>query len=58
MPTKRKSSTEEIYQIKITLLGTDPPVWRRLLLPAGLTLARLHDVLQSAMGWEDKGSDL
>ena len=53
MPTRRKSSTEEIYQIKVTLLGTDPPIWRRLLLAADLTLARLHDVLQSAMGWED-----
>ncbi len=43
----------EIYQIKVTLLGTDPPVWRRLLVPAHLTLAQLHDVLQAAMGWED-----
>src|SRR5213593_2391812 len=42
MPTKRKSSSEEIYQIKVTLLGTDPPIWRRLLLPADLTLALLH----------------
>lgn len=43
----------EIYQIKVTLLGTDPPVWRRLLVPAQMTLAQLHDVLQAAMGWED-----
>jgi len=53
MPAKRKSSAEEIYQIKVTLLGTKPPIWRRLLIPADLTLARLHDVLQRAMGWED-----
>jgi hypothetical protein len=43
----------EIYQIKVTLLGTDPPIWRRLLVPADLTLERLHDVLQLAVGWED-----
>jgi hypothetical protein len=43
----------EIYQIKVTLLGTDPPIWRRLLVPADLTLEQLHDVLQRAMGWED-----
>jgi Plasmid pRiA4b ORF-3-like protein len=44
---------QEIYQIKVTLLGTDPPIWRRLLIPATLTLQQLHDVLQFAMGWED-----
>jgi hypothetical protein len=32
---------------------TDPPIWRRLLVPADLTLEQLHDVLQLAMGWED-----
>jgi hypothetical protein len=41
----------EIYQIKIILLGTKPPIWRRLLVPANMTLARLHKVLQAAMGW-------
>jgi hypothetical protein len=43
----------EIYQMKVTLLGTDPPIWRRLLVPAELTLEQLHHVLQRAMGWED-----
>ena len=43
---------QEIYQIKVTLLDTDPPVWRRLLVPADLTLEQLHYVLQLAMGWE------
>jgi hypothetical protein len=52
MPTKQKSPTGGIYQIKVMLLGTSPPIWRRLLLPADLTLAGLHNVLQSAMGWE------
>ena len=27
-----------------------PPIWRRLLVPADLTLAQLHNVLQTAMG--------
>jgi hypothetical protein len=43
----------DIYQIKVTLLGTEPPIWRRLLAPAVMTLARLHDALQITMGWED-----
>lgn len=53
MPTKKVPAPQEIYQIKVTLLGTNPPIWRRLLLPAELTLEQLHDVLQAAMGWED-----
>ncbi|TQN42100.1 uncharacterized protein DUF1841 [Blastococcus colisei] len=41
------------YQLKIRLLGTKPPVWRRVLVPDDLTLAGLHDVIQVAMGWTD-----
>jgi Plasmid pRiA4b ORF-3-like protein len=44
----------EIYQLKVTLLGVDPPIWRRLLVRADATLEQLHNVLQSAMGWEDE----
>ncbi|MDA8064501.1 MAG: plasmid pRiA4b ORF-3 family protein [Thermaerobacter sp.] len=44
---------QRICQLKITLLGTDPPVWRRVLVPEEATFAQLHDVLQAAMGWED-----
>ena len=43
----------EIYQIKVTLLRTKPPIWRRLQVPATMTQARLHTVIQEAMGWED-----
>jgi hypothetical protein len=53
MPAKNSAITAEIYQLKITLLDTSPPIWRRLLVPADLTLAQLHDVLQVAMGWQD-----
>jgi hypothetical protein len=50
---KKIESSQEIYQMKVTLLGTRPPIWRRLLVPAELDLSQLHDVLQAAMGWED-----
>jgi hypothetical protein len=53
MATKKIASPQDIYQIKVTLLGTKPPIWRRLLVSADLTLAHLHNVLQIAMGWED-----
>jgi hypothetical protein len=53
MPTKKIPAAPDIYQIKVTLFDTEPPVWRRLLVSAQMTLAQLHDVLQAAMGWED-----
>ena len=39
------------YQLRITLLGTDPPIWRRVRLASNCTLAQLHQVIQIAMGW-------
>jgi hypothetical protein len=41
------------YQIKISIAGSDPMVWRRLSLPGDLTLDVLHRVIQVAFGWED-----
>lgn len=43
----------DIYQLKVTLRWTKPPIWRRLLVPAGFTLADLHWAVQVAMGWDD-----
>lgn len=42
-----------IYQIKVTLDDTHPPIWRRILVPDNITLLKLHDILQIVMGWED-----
>ena len=43
-----------VHQLKITLRGVSrPPVWRRVLVPADLTLGDLHEVIQQAMGWDD-----
>ncbi|MFK4037019.1 plasmid pRiA4b ORF-3 family protein [Nonomuraea wenchangensis] len=45
---------EPIYQIRVTLQGSaDPVIWRRLLVSPGITLARLHHILVTAMGWQD-----
>jgi hypothetical protein len=43
----------QIYQIKVTLDDTHPPIWRRILVPGNTTLLKLHDILQIVMGWED-----
>ena len=40
--------------LKITLLETNPLVWRKVSLPLeNLTLRALHQVIQIAMGWEN-----
>lgn len=41
------------YQIRITLLDCDPPIWRRLTLSSETTLGQLHIIIQVAMGWLD-----
>ena len=41
----------EVYVIKVTLLGTSPLVWRRILVPREITLHHLHRTLQTVMGW-------
>ncbi|MFN4291931.1 MAG: plasmid pRiA4b ORF-3 family protein [Permianibacter sp.] len=43
----------QLYQLKVTLKHSKPPIWRRLLVRPDLKLAGLHDVLQIAMGWHD-----
>ena len=42
-----------IYQLKITLLGIDPPIWRVIQLPSSFKLCCLHSALQVVMGWTD-----
>ncbi|MGY0006053.1 plasmid pRiA4b ORF-3 family protein [Micromonospora sp. I033] len=45
--------SRQIFQLKVSLAGVRPPVWRRVLVPGGYTLDRLHRVVQHAMGWRD-----
>src|SRR5215831_15158807 len=40
-----------IYQLRITLRGISPLIWRRLLVRAETSLAELHHILQLALGW-------
>ncbi len=41
------------YDLKVTLLDVDPPVWRRFRVPGDCTLFRLHQILQIVMAWQD-----
>ena len=49
----KTSVGKSIVSVKVTLVGTKPPVWRRLLMLDTMTLADLHCAIQAAMGWED-----
>jgi hypothetical protein len=48
---KKPASKSPIYQIKVTLDESKPPIWRRLLVPGDVTLEHLHYIIQVAMGW-------
>lgn len=50
MPKARAVATE----LKITLRGVYPPIWRRVQVPSAITLADLHRVIQSAFDWRDE----
>jgi hypothetical protein len=43
----------EIYQFKITLNGSKPLIWRRIVVPANYSFWDLHVAVQDAMGWLD-----
>lgn len=54
MPGKRFDPNTPIYQLKITLLEIEPPIWRRLHVRENSTLTALHDYIQGVMqGWMD-----
>ena len=46
-------SSDFVYQIKTTLRGTRPPIWRRILVSRNINLAQFHNILQIVMGWTD-----
>jgi Plasmid pRiA4b ORF-3-like protein len=50
----RRESPNTILQVKLQLLGVSkPPIWRRLLVRADMTLDRFDAAIQAAMGWYD-----
>ena len=45
--------SDGVLRLKVVLADTEPPIWRRIEVPADLTLKELHAVIQAAMGWEN-----
>jgi hypothetical protein len=48
-------TADRLVSIKllVNLMHIEPSIWRRILVPHDITLAQLHDVIQTAMGWEN-----
>lgn len=44
-------SKDRVYQLKIRLDEIQPTIWRRIQVPAEISLFKLHFILQLAMGW-------
>jgi hypothetical protein len=42
--------TDSVIRLKIELDDTDPSIWRRIEVPAAITLKELHRIIQAAMG--------
>ncbi len=54
-PSRRtaRKANKTVYRLRIELADIRPSVWREILVPAEITLERLHQVLQDVMGWYD-----
>ncbi|MGH9292454.1 MAG: plasmid pRiA4b ORF-3 family protein [Acidimicrobiales bacterium] len=50
-PAPRRSETA--HNLRISLDGSFPRIWRDVTVPSELSLGELHSVIQIAMGWQD-----
>lgn len=39
------------FQLKIVIKNSKPPIWRRVIVPAGITFSQLSIILNQVMGW-------
>lgn len=45
-------SIDQVAELKVSLAGARPPIWRRVGLPATATLADLHETIQVLFSWD------
>lgn len=43
----------KLYQLRVSLRDVSPMIWRRLLVTSDTSMAQLHYIVQTAIGWED-----
>jgi hypothetical protein len=48
-----KKTFEKVYQLKLSMRGITPQIWRRIQVPDNYTFLDLHNAIQAAMNWED-----
>ncbi len=49
---KTKDGPAPVFQLRVDLRGSKPPIWRRLQVPGDITLGELHTVFQVAFDWD------
>ena len=42
------------FDLRISIEGAEPEIWRRLQVPETVTVPEFHRVLQAAFGWENR----
>jgi hypothetical protein len=54
-PEKEEQPDKPIpsYILHISIMFSDPLIWRRIHVPGNTTLATLHHIIQLSMGWND-----
>ena len=45
-------SIDRVADLRVSLAGSRPPIWRRVRLPVTATLGDLHNVIQVLFGWD------
>ena len=50
-PARGRSGEISVYQLKVTLQGIKPAIWRRIQVPGHIKLGVFHEILQEVMGW-------
>lgn len=51
--TPKEAAASSVYQLKIMLRNSKPPIWRRILVPSSVPLDELHSIIQASFEWLD-----
>jgi hypothetical protein len=49
----QKKALERVFTLRLSIVGTTPSVWRRLVVRESMWLSRLHDSIQVVFDWFD-----